>query len=889
VADRSVAELLDEAAELPPGFVRTSLVERAVDLADASGDLDAAFAAREALLVATEHGGEPDKALVTAIWLLGQIDAHPGRFDVRQTYWALKWLPLTLARSAGASLQQIDGVVDEAARRYASEGAGQDAVAKLRWMVALQTGDLAIARAAQRRWVVLPRTAYADCRACDAADQASLALAVGELDLAEGVAEAVLSGRLSCAEQPQLAAAEMLAPLRRAGRLDRAEQLHRRYVEVTSGPGMADATARHASYLAATGRTGDAVALLAPVLGMLDRVGSDRVRLTVLAAAGGVAAAAHAAGTPDLVPPWPQLPLSAEAAVQVLARQARALAARFDERNGTPVVGHDTELLLDLGAVASTAPAATEAVAVGETGPRELLRRARVRRPVAVQRRRELAEQASALALDRGDRATWALAERTLAATDGLTGDADRERQRLLETYEALAGDEALHEQRGLCALALRGEALKRGEHDVAEGWRAAALENAGPRVRAAVAAAEAGAAQRDGDLDGARAAAVAGLAVSAEHDDRLLTHDLLVGLARTTARAGDLPGARDHALAAAALSQEVDDPDSAMLLAQLHADLGEDERASLVLAAVLERTRSVDRPMAAQAADLRAAVLARSGMLEEALAATHDAYEAFAAEGDLSSAGWRRLDLARLHQQLGNDQTAYDTLDDVLSGAQDRGESLLSVAVLLDMAMMDLRYGYAEDALRFAERALPLVPKDRPEDHARVLQVLADAEVAAGRGSEALAHGEQALGLWESAGAGDALLDGLHAQARRALRADLPDQALATARRLQDKADVGERAAHVRASAELLQLEALEALGRTDEAVRLADAVAQDLTDAGKEGLRGQALWALARLRGHDAATYDEALAAWASTGASPAWLAERRDERDELVNAPD
>lgn len=886
MGDRSVSELLDEAAELPLGFVRTSLIEQAVALADASGDLDVAFTAREALLSASEHGGEPDKALVTAVWLLGQIDAEPGRFDVRQTYWALKWLPLTLARSPGASLRQVDGVVEEAARRYASEGTGQDAVAKLRWIVALQTGDLATARVAQRRWAVLPRTTYADCRACDAADQASLALAVGELDLAEGVAEAVLNGRLRCMEQPQLVVAELLAPLRRAGRLERAEQLHRRYVETTHGPGMADATARHASHLAATGRTADAVALLAPVLGVVDRVGSDRRRLTVLAAAGGVAAAAQAAGTQDLIPPWPHLPPSAEAAARELARQARALAARFDERNGTPVVGHDTELLLDLGAVASAAPGVTEAGAPVALGPRELLRRARVRRPLDVHVRRDLAERASALALGCGDRATWALAQRTLAGADAMTGDADAARQRLLETYEALADDEALLEQRGLCALALQSEALKREDRAAAVGWRAAALDGAGPRVQAAVAAAEADAAERDGDLDAAQAAAIVGLALSRDHDDRLLEHDLLLGLARRTAHAGNLESAREHALAAAALSREVDDPGSAMLLGRLHAELGEDDRALLVLADVLERTRSVDRPTAAQAADLRATLLARTGMLEEALVATHDAYEAFAADGDLTSAGWRRLELARLHRQLGNDQTAYDALDDILSGAQDRDEALLSVAALLDMAIMDLRYGYAEDALRSAERALPLVPADRPEDLARVLQVLADAEVAAGRGPEALAHGEQALALWEASGATGSLLDGLSAQAQRALGADRPDQALATAQRFQEVADAGTGGPDLRARARLLQLEALEALGRTDEAGRLAAAVADELRDEGDGDLRGWALWALARLRGHDAMTYDEALAAWAAAGATPDWLEGRREERDRLVN---
>ena len=912
-----MAQLIDAVAEMPPGFARTAAAEEAVRLADAANDLDAGFAAREALFEVAEHGGEPQKAMVAITWCLAQLDAHPGRFDASRTLWALKWLPFTLLDVPDVPLADVERVVAEAQRRYAAEGIGEDAVAKLGWTVPLRTGRVAEAVAAHRQWRLVPRTELGDCRACDVASEVALAIEAGDPARAADVARPVVAGRLDCAEQPAGVLADLLAPLLDLGRVEEAERLHQWGLRLARGnPSLVADQALHVPFLVRRARLPEAAGLAGELLEVCDRgLFSVYARMSVLATAASVAASLHEQGVQQLAAAWGDRPRDTGALADLLAGEARALAERYDRRNGTDARSAEVARWVAVrpepgaaGARPTVADPAAEAVAVTPAAPVPgaadpgsdavaLLAEARTPRGPG-EPRLAAAERARALFLAEGDAGQ---AARALAAVGECLARVDRVEEAqgvLAAAFDELAGqpEERLRAALRLARL-LAGEAS--AVTDEARRWRdraadqvtqAADPELAAGRVRLLDAEWEVLSLGEDADPDDVERSA-AGFAEARRllAGDPAGAGDAWLAEAWSRAEVGDRAGA----LTAAghswddcrARADEAGQSNAGGTYATLLVEDGQVDRALEVLAVLEAVEESLEDPAAAgSAAAARSELLRGAGRAEEALAATWRASDLFLTAGDGHASGWAQLDAARLSRELGNDLDAYHLYAELLERAAEDGDAEREGAVALDLAALTLEYGELDEALASVERARSRFTAQDAGALLRVQRVLAQVHDARQEHAAALAAGEWCLASPLDDEPPLLVADLRKEHADRLVVAGRPAQALelyALARSAHVEAEVPIGAAAI----DLACADALTALGRGAEAVALAESAAAVGRQEDEPELVADALWVAAVHSPPDAARYDAALAAYQQAGAPPEQLAELTAVRDQAL----
>jgi hypothetical protein len=364
LSDPEAPGLLARARAMSAGGRKTDaaipILEEAIRIADVHGDLALGFEARTELVDVACWTGHPDKMLVAFGWCLSTLDAHPDRFDRHTTYWTYKWVVLALAGFPEVSLAQIDAMLDDIGARYERIGASLRPIHYLRCWLSEATGCTEQADRGYHAWLAAPRDSLSDCVACETDDRVAYAGWRGRWDAALEHAAPLLAGRMRCAEVPDRTYARLLVPLLRLGRDEEAVDLHRRGIRgITRTHKQVSRIGDHLAFLALGGsfeKAGDLVERFLPAaLTHADR--SDRldflcdVRLYAdLLVRAGVAevrlALPRAAAIFDEHGRYAPAALSAWAAAE-----ARALAERFDARNGNThvsrgVVEHAAQVAL---------------------------------------------------------------------------------------------------------------------------------------------------------------------------------------------------------------------------------------------------------------------------------------------------------------------------------------------------------------------------------------------------------------------------------------------------------------------------------------------------------------------------------------------------------------
>jgi tetratricopeptide (TPR) repeat protein len=333
--------LLREAYHMPYGSAQIALVEQVVQHADAGGHDELRFAARLHATTAYVHGGETAKSFVTFSWCRSEYDAHPERFDRQDEHlllWQFKYMVSGLLKFPSVPLGRTYDVLDDMERRFRAGGHSLHAVFAYRHHVAAHLGDPA-AEDWYAKWCAAPRDDNSDCAGCDPTQKVDHLSRVGRDEEAVQLAGQVLSGQLTCAEQPQSMLTSMLFPYLRTGRLTEAADAHRRAYRSLRG-NLADlqSIGEHVEFCARTGNETRGLELVQRHLAWLDTPPHPQAEMWFAASAalllgrlgGGVTVGDS----------------TAEALGERLARRARSLAAQFDERNGNPAVSGRIEATL---------------------------------------------------------------------------------------------------------------------------------------------------------------------------------------------------------------------------------------------------------------------------------------------------------------------------------------------------------------------------------------------------------------------------------------------------------------------------------------------------------------------------------------------------------------
>ncbi|WP_327007204.1 hypothetical protein OHA72_07985 [Dactylosporangium sp. NBC_01737] len=373
--------LLREADHMPYGSGQIALVEQIVQHADAGGFDELRFAARMQATTAYVHGGETAKSFVTFSWCRAEYDAHPDRFDRHAEsllLWQFKYMVSGLLKFPEVPLGRTRDVLDDMERRFRAGGHSLQAVYSYRHAVAAHVGDPA-AGELYEQWCATPRDDNSDCVGCDPTSKVYHLVSAGDDEAAVALAQPVLAGHLTCAEQPQSILTSLLLPYLRTGRLSEAADAHRRAYRSLRG-NLADLQriGEHVVFCARTGNETRGLEIVERHLSWLDKAPHPQADMWFSAAA---ALLLGRLGADVLVGDVPAPELA-----ERLAARARALSARFDARNGTDNIGlliearlHAEPIVehLPLSAVARTLKAGVTAPAPPRpSDPAELLARA---------------------------------------------------------------------------------------------------------------------------------------------------------------------------------------------------------------------------------------------------------------------------------------------------------------------------------------------------------------------------------------------------------------------------------------------------------------------------------------------------------------------------------
>ncbi|MFC9508614.1 tetratricopeptide repeat protein [Streptomyces sp. NPDC057002] len=421
---RAMAENSDE----PEGPARNA---RAEELLTAAEKLNIPLAVIEALghqLKVYNYSSEKGKMFVPFARLLRLWDEHPEDFDEYETHslhWVFKWVSSGMLDQPHIPLASIEKWLGEMEHRYRLAGHSERAVRSAEHSVAAHVGDIARAERAYAAWLAADRDSMADCHACELHGQGWWQAEQGRDAEALELWRPVLEGEYACAHEPHTALASSLVPLLRLGRPDEARAHHLRgFRLVRPMESMRGAYAEHVEFCALTGNEARGLELLAERPAYFTDDGQPQSKLDFMSVVALLMDRLTGLGLGDRQVPGPA---GREWTARELATHARAealaLAARFDERNGTAHVSERARARmarqplverLPLGVrsvrtVPPPAPPAVPAAVTGQPGLPALLAEARrlsdTLRPGAVEAWAAVAGAAADDELDPRDRA----------------------------------------------------------------------------------------------------------------------------------------------------------------------------------------------------------------------------------------------------------------------------------------------------------------------------------------------------------------------------------------------------------------------------------------------------------------------------------------------------
>ncbi|MGW6544421.1 tetratricopeptide repeat protein [Streptomyces massasporeus] len=427
----ALREAMAENSGQPEGPARNT---RAEELLTAAEKLNVPLAVIEALghqLKVYNYSSEKGKMFVPFARLLRMWDERPEDFDAYETHslhWVFKWVSAGMLDQPHIPLASIEKWLGEMEHRYRLAGHSERAVRSAAHSVAAHVGDVARAERAYAAWLAADRDAMADCHACELHGQGWWQAEQGRDAEALELWRPVLEGEYTCAHEPHTSLASCLVPLLRLGRLDEARACHLRgFRLVRAMESMRGAYADHVEFCALTGNEARGLELLAERPAYFTDDGQPRSRLDFMTVVALLMDRLTVLGLGDRQVPGPA---GREWTARELAAHAReealALAARFDERNGTAHVSERARARmarqplverLPLGVrsarpIPPPVPATAPAAVTGQPDLPALLAEARRLsdhlRPNAVEAWAAAAEAAEGVELDPRDRAEMA-------------------------------------------------------------------------------------------------------------------------------------------------------------------------------------------------------------------------------------------------------------------------------------------------------------------------------------------------------------------------------------------------------------------------------------------------------------------------------------------------
>ncbi|GAA1572050.1 tetratricopeptide repeat protein [Streptomyces globosus] len=336
-----VRQALAENRNAPNGSARNAHAEALAGAAEATGDKALFREALDNLITSYLHSAESSKMLVPFARLLQEYDQDPGSFgqwDVHTLFWQFKWIGTAISDSPEIPLDSAVAWLEEMERRYRLAGYSERPVREAEMWLAHATGDDERADRAMRAWLAAERDAMSDCHACELNSQGQYAALRGDDARALELWQPVLTGGLTCAEEPHRVLAASLLPLLRLGRLDEARRNHIRGYRLARGnESLLPSVGRHIEFCALSGNESRGLEILAEHAGYLGALANADDQLDfhggVLVLLRRLEELGHG-GSPAV--PYGDGPRTVSALYARLHASSLDIARRFDARNRSP-------------------------------------------------------------------------------------------------------------------------------------------------------------------------------------------------------------------------------------------------------------------------------------------------------------------------------------------------------------------------------------------------------------------------------------------------------------------------------------------------------------------------------------------------------------------------
>ena len=359
-----ILERLALTASCPWGPIRSSLTAEAVVWADALGDEGLAIDTRLALSEAYREGNEEWRALTPLAWVLARHEARPDLFDadrLRATDRNYVWSVPVAADNPGMPAARLRELVSDMEEFHRARGGSMRAVHAVRHHVARMLGREEEARAELAAWRDAPRDSAPECEDCESMPLAVWASLHEDWSTAVAAAVPALRGDIDDSARPHRLCGAVLVALLASGRPRAAWRAHMSsYRSLRTDARVLEYLPDHLEYLALSGRAGRGLKILREFGHRIGGAESARTLLGLLLGTALVLREAVRAGRGEetlgfAVPagfrwcPGPGISASTtlREARDLAAGWARAVAARYDCRNGNAVVSERLERRLN--------------------------------------------------------------------------------------------------------------------------------------------------------------------------------------------------------------------------------------------------------------------------------------------------------------------------------------------------------------------------------------------------------------------------------------------------------------------------------------------------------------------------------------------------------------
>ncbi|WP_199549022.1 hypothetical protein [Streptomyces sp. N35] len=327
----------------PYGTARSARAEELSAAAERSGDAAVLRQALFALVDAYTWSSERTKALVPFSRLLQEYDRDPGAFEGWQThslFWSFKWVTGDIIDLPEVAIADVESWFQEMERRYRLAGHSERAVRQSEFYLAESTGDLERADRAVAGWMAARRDRMSNCHACELGTQGRYWASRGQDEKAMDIWRPVTSGSSACREEPHRVLGYSLLPLLRLGRFAEARTHHLKGYRLARGnDSLLRTIGQHIEFCALTGNEPRGLEILTEHAAHLGPLADSDAQLSLNGGILVLLRRLKELGHSDLTAIRHG---GAERTVgelyDLLYQQARAIAERFDLRNGNTYI-----------------------------------------------------------------------------------------------------------------------------------------------------------------------------------------------------------------------------------------------------------------------------------------------------------------------------------------------------------------------------------------------------------------------------------------------------------------------------------------------------------------------------------------------------------------------